>query len=230
MATRYTDEFRRDAVRIATTSGLTRPQAASDLGVGLSTLNKWVQKHQYDDLMSGPHEDVDMLFHMHVGSTALSEVKAKSTAMGLNDTEIVAVRGMHLAIALDEYADMYHIGRLHGVPSRQELQLNMNKGETFWRGFQIARGEIVLKSGFRSKIQNEERLASWMYVKSLNYACAMEGFAFGVSTDTSGTKTMLNEIVGTDDQAAYTPSKYLKSTGELLTAIQQSDQSYFLTT
>ena len=47
MATRYTDEFRRDAVRIATTSGLTRPQVSSDLGVGLSTLNKWVQKHQH---------------------------------------------------------------------------------------------------------------------------------------------------------------------------------------
>ncbi|QCO54542.1 IS3 family transposase [Pseudorhodobacter turbinis] len=59
MATRYTDEFRRDAVRIAVTSGLTRPQVASDLGVGLSTLNKWVQKHQHDDLMSGPHEDVE---------------------------------------------------------------------------------------------------------------------------------------------------------------------------
>jgi transposase len=58
MATRYTDGFRRDAVRIATTSGLTRPQAASDLGVGLSTLNKWVQKHQYDGLMSGAHKDV----------------------------------------------------------------------------------------------------------------------------------------------------------------------------
>ncbi len=38
MATSYTEEFRRDAVRIATTSGLTRPQIASDLGVGLSTL------------------------------------------------------------------------------------------------------------------------------------------------------------------------------------------------
>jgi transposase len=59
MATRYTDEFRRDAVRIAVTSGLTRPQLSSDLGVGLSTLNKWVQKHQHDDLMSGPHEDVE---------------------------------------------------------------------------------------------------------------------------------------------------------------------------
>ena len=59
MATRYTGEFRRDALRIATSSGLTRPQVSSDLGVGLSTPNKWVQKHQHDDLMSGPHEDVE---------------------------------------------------------------------------------------------------------------------------------------------------------------------------
>lgn len=59
MTIKYTDEFRLDAVRIATTSGLTRPQIASDLGVGVSTLNKWVQKHQHEDLMSGPHEDVE---------------------------------------------------------------------------------------------------------------------------------------------------------------------------
>jgi len=38
MAKRYTDEFRRDAVRITTTSGLTRPQLLSDLGVGLADL------------------------------------------------------------------------------------------------------------------------------------------------------------------------------------------------
>ena len=59
MAKRHTDEFRRDAVRVATTIGLTRRQLSSDLGVGLSTLNKWVQQHQHDDLMSGPHEDVE---------------------------------------------------------------------------------------------------------------------------------------------------------------------------
>ena len=59
MATRYTDEFRRDAVRIAISSGLTRPQVSSDVGVGLSTLNKWVQLHQHEDLMSGPHEGVE---------------------------------------------------------------------------------------------------------------------------------------------------------------------------
>ena len=58
MATRYTDGFRRDAVRIATTGGLTRPQAAADSGGGLSTLNTWGQTHQHDDLMSGPREDV----------------------------------------------------------------------------------------------------------------------------------------------------------------------------
>jgi transposase len=34
------DEFRKDAVRIALTSELTRKQVADDLGVGLSTLKK----------------------------------------------------------------------------------------------------------------------------------------------------------------------------------------------
>jgi len=55
MAKRYTDEFRRDAMHIATTSDLTRPQVSSDLGVGLSTPNRWAQKHQHDDLMSIAH-------------------------------------------------------------------------------------------------------------------------------------------------------------------------------
>lgn len=54
-----TEEFRRDAVNMALTSGLTRPQLASDLGVGVSTLNKWVQKHQHEELMLGPHDDLE---------------------------------------------------------------------------------------------------------------------------------------------------------------------------
>lgn len=47
METKRTDEFRADAVRIALTSGLTRTQLASDLGVGLSTLNKWVTTNTF---------------------------------------------------------------------------------------------------------------------------------------------------------------------------------------
>ena len=42
MGTVRTEEFRKDAVRIALTSGLSRKQIADDLGVGMSTLNKWI--------------------------------------------------------------------------------------------------------------------------------------------------------------------------------------------
>lgn len=52
MGTKRTDEFRPEAVRIALTSGLTRKQVASDLGVGLSTLNKRGTAHRDTDVVS----------------------------------------------------------------------------------------------------------------------------------------------------------------------------------
>ena len=39
----YGEEFRREAVRLARTSGLSRERIAADLGIGKSTLAKWVQ-------------------------------------------------------------------------------------------------------------------------------------------------------------------------------------------
>ncbi len=51
MGLKRTDEFRADAVRIALTSGLTRKQVADDLGVGLSTVNKWVTAHRDTDVV-----------------------------------------------------------------------------------------------------------------------------------------------------------------------------------
>ena len=45
MGLKRTDEFQQDAVRIALTSGLTRKQVADDLGIGMSTLNKWITVH-----------------------------------------------------------------------------------------------------------------------------------------------------------------------------------------
>ncbi len=57
MASRHGTEFRREAVRLALTSGLTHKQIAADLGIGYSTLSKWVSQDRHDDLMSGPHED-----------------------------------------------------------------------------------------------------------------------------------------------------------------------------
>ena len=59
MAAIHSDEFKRDAVRIALTSGLTRRQVASDLGVGLSTLGKWIRA--ISDEAKVPDRDSDLL-------------------------------------------------------------------------------------------------------------------------------------------------------------------------
>lgn len=57
MASRHGTEFRREAVRLALTSELTRKQFAADLGIGFSTLSKWVQQDRDKELMTGPDED-----------------------------------------------------------------------------------------------------------------------------------------------------------------------------
>ena len=53
-----TDEFRKDAVRIALTSGFPRRQVADDLGVGVSTLNKWIKVHGDTDIISPQERDL----------------------------------------------------------------------------------------------------------------------------------------------------------------------------
>lgn len=43
---RPTPEFRREAVRLALTSGRTRREIAEDLGIGLSTLTRWLSQER----------------------------------------------------------------------------------------------------------------------------------------------------------------------------------------
>jgi transposase len=43
---RFTPEFRDEAVRLAETSGRSRRQVAEDLGIGLSTLRHWMDRHR----------------------------------------------------------------------------------------------------------------------------------------------------------------------------------------
>lgn len=50
---RPTPEFRREAVRLALTSGRTRREVAGDLGIGLSTLTRWLGQ---DRDVSEPNE------------------------------------------------------------------------------------------------------------------------------------------------------------------------------
>jgi len=55
---KHTEEFRREAVRIALTSGLPRERIASDLGVGKSTLQKWISQYRPVDLEAAPQADL----------------------------------------------------------------------------------------------------------------------------------------------------------------------------
>jgi transposase len=55
---KHTEDFKREAVRIALSSGLSRRRVASDLGVGLSTLGKWVCEYRPADLVAAPQADL----------------------------------------------------------------------------------------------------------------------------------------------------------------------------
>jgi len=55
---KHSEEFKQEAVRIALTSGLPRGRVASDLGVGKSTLNKWVSQYRPSGLVTAPQADL----------------------------------------------------------------------------------------------------------------------------------------------------------------------------
>jgi transposase len=52
----FTPEFRDEAVRLAQTSGRSRREVASDLGIGLSTLRNWMDRRR-DRQMDEPPPD-----------------------------------------------------------------------------------------------------------------------------------------------------------------------------
>ena len=55
---KHSEEFKQEAVRIALTSGLPRERVAADLGVGQSTLGKWISQYRPTDLISAPQADL----------------------------------------------------------------------------------------------------------------------------------------------------------------------------
>jgi len=56
MAKQHTKEFQQEAVRIALSSDLSRKQVATDLGIGFSTLSRWIQIHRHRDDVRAPFE------------------------------------------------------------------------------------------------------------------------------------------------------------------------------
>ena len=58
MVIKHTEDFKHEAVRIALTSGLARRRVASDLGVGFSTLGKWVSEFRPAEVSAAPQADL----------------------------------------------------------------------------------------------------------------------------------------------------------------------------
>ena len=54
--TRFTKEFRDEAVRLALTSGRNRREVAQDLGIGLSTLRHWLDRRREREIDDPPEE------------------------------------------------------------------------------------------------------------------------------------------------------------------------------
>ena len=54
--TRFTKEFRDEAVRLALTSGRSRREIAQDLGIGLSTLRHWLDRRREREIDDPPEE------------------------------------------------------------------------------------------------------------------------------------------------------------------------------
>jgi transposase len=53
----FSDDFKAEAVRLVLSTGRANHVVASELGVGSSTLGKWVAAAKEADLLSGPHSD-----------------------------------------------------------------------------------------------------------------------------------------------------------------------------
>jgi transposase-like protein len=55
---KFTDEFKREAVRILLSSDRSLAEVAADLGIGKSTLGRWKSEQQEAELLAGPHDDM----------------------------------------------------------------------------------------------------------------------------------------------------------------------------
>ena len=77
MAPKHSEDFKREAVRIAMHSGLTRRQVAADLGVGFSTLGKWMRDYSVDPTAA---EDAELGHRLAAFTTPIAELSTALTS------------------------------------------------------------------------------------------------------------------------------------------------------
>ena len=72
---RFTAEFKREAVRLALTSGRPRAEIAEDLGVGLSSLTRWVGQYRDEEM---PPEIIGLRSRRTLGSVIIADALGRS--------------------------------------------------------------------------------------------------------------------------------------------------------
>ena len=58
MTIKHTEEFKRETVRIVLTSGLSQERVAADMGIGKSTLGKWMARYRTAEAVIAPQADL----------------------------------------------------------------------------------------------------------------------------------------------------------------------------
>ena len=61
MPKKYTEEFERETVRLALTSGRSQSSICEDLGVSRTTLVRWLAKHRDGKALSNANSDNDIV-------------------------------------------------------------------------------------------------------------------------------------------------------------------------
>lgn len=87
---KFTEAYKREAVRILTKSGQSIASVAKDLGIGKSTLDRWRRMFKEKDLLAGPHEDMNQeLLRLRKDNELLREERdllKKATAFFARET------------------------------------------------------------------------------------------------------------------------------------------------
>ena len=149
MAAIHSDEFKRDAVSIAQTSGLTRRQVASDLGVGLSTLNKWVKMVADEAGPPGPDQNLireNERLRQETGRWANNRAENSRQPFRRRERAMLRFRRVR---TLQKFASVHasvhnHFNKERTLSPRTLFKLNRAAALTEWRGLCAGQGATGL--------------------------------------------------------------------------------------
>jgi transposase-like protein len=156
MGTGRTDEFRKEAVRIALTSGLSRLQIADDLGVGFLTLNKWVSARRGTNVVSAEDRDLARENEQLRRKVRIlkEEIRALKMAIALRSQPRGCIFHSDRGSQYCSY-DYQKILRDHGLQSSMSSKGNCHDNAVVETFFKTIKAELVWRRTWEARRQAE---------------------------------------------------------------------------